>query len=63
MKDFDNFIESSKSEYSKIAEETIKSIIGNGGRMNLTELATRLISVSDELTLERLRLYHEWLHS
>lgn len=63
MKDFNSFIESSRSEYSKIAEETLQSVIGNGGRMNLTELATKLITVSDELALERLRLHHERLHS
>lgn len=54
MKDFNSFIESSRSEYSKIAEETLQSVIGNGGRMNLTDLATKLITVSDELALERL---------
>lgn len=63
MKDFNEFLDLSSEKFEQSVKEVIASSIGKGQHFNLEDLTSLIIAISSELTVERLRLYHEWLQS
>lgn len=61
MKSFNDFYTSTSADFDKFLKELIKEEFPTGEIVSPMELAGKLLSANSQLTLERLRLYHDWL--
>ncbi len=61
MKSFSEFYNSSKDELNRLTEEVIQEHFPAGQPLSSTELTSKIVTASKTITLDTLRLYHDWL--
>lgn len=61
MKPFKEFYNSSKDELNQLTEEVIQEHFHAHQSLSPTELTSKIITVNQIITLDTLRLYHDWL--
>lgn len=61
LKPFKEFYNSSKDELYRLTEEVIQEHFHTRQSLSPTELASKIITVNQLITLDTLRLYHDWL--
>lgn len=61
MKNFNEFYQSASDELDKSIHEIITEEFITGERLNSTELVGKILSANQQITLDTLRIYHEWL--
>ena len=61
LKSFKEFYNSSKDELNRLTEEVIREHFSPARSLSPTELTSEIITVNQIITLDTLRLYHDWL--
>lgn len=61
MKTFDDFLDSSNERFVELLENVINEHLQEQESLSAEEFASKILTVSREIMLDTLRLYHEWL--
>lgn len=61
MKTFDSFLDSSNDKLADLLENVVREHFPDYERLSYEQLTSKIITVSRSVTLDTLRVYHEWL--
>lgn len=61
MKSFDDFCSSHSDEMEENLQKIITGKVLDGTKLTISELAGTIVAFNRQITLDTLRLYHEWL--
>lgn len=61
MKSFDDFCSSYSDEMEENLQKIITGKVPDGTKLTISELVGTIVAFNRQITLDTLRLYHEWL--
>lgn len=61
MKSFDDFLDSSDEKTVELIVNAVREEFPGQETVSVTELTARMLAISKNITLETLRVYHDWL--
>lgn len=61
MKSFDDFCSSYSDEMEENLQKIITGKVPDGTKLTISELAGTIVAFNRQITLDTLRLHHEWL--
>ena len=61
MKSFDDFLNLSNDRFPEFLENVLSEHFQDGENLSADRIVSKTLTISREITLDTLRLYHDWL--